>query len=907
MNAPTHRAPVRAVSTATAAFLFRRRGRAAALGAVGLALLFASVSHGCGGDASSANPVDGAKLPDAGPEASAAPDATDTPPWDAGPDAEPPPKTFTGCDSCIADGMLAARSPWPKFRGNMSQTAASKLKPKTTGGSLWKYKTGKGIFSSPIVAADGTVYIGSADRGYYAFTAEGKLRWKVPTGEIIDSAGLLDDRGRLYFGSGDGKLRAVDAQTGVSVWTFAAEDPSVNKAFINWFEGNVAIGRNGNLYVPNDNFSVYAVDRNTGKQAWKWLMNDQTWSLPAVDPKTGVLYIGNNYLAGSPLLGAFWKNTFAIDENGQQVWRQGVNASIAASAMLASGKMFVGAFDGYLRAYDPANGNILWSFGSIDHLYSSPALLPDGSVVQPSTDGTIYALDPDKGTVRWSYAAREPFRSSPAVDGDGHIYVGGGDGRLYVLNADGKKRFSIKLIEEDRNDLNASPALGEESVYIGGENGEVFSVPYDYCLRPEGKGDARCDTSPDEALPKDGVFLYYNTPFGSSLDTPPTQLDANQPIALSLFVRAAGSTVVALIDEASLQVTVDPPDEIATLVSGDRRFFTVQPKTRFSQAKTAISVSGNYLVNPTRDGLKFTGGTVGGTFKKTLQFDVSKGPAAPALSIPKTPGDASSVFELYRCAVPLPTILPSYNQIGFDSLHYLLGMVEGTPARSIAWFIGGMLDGTGKTLPDPATKVLFPVDVSYEDGLLTMTNESGFSVNAMNADISFDTFRASLHLGSSGQTVSSPVLHVTTNCNNIPTYGTFLVSLGFCNPNTGIMNVFGSYDFRGVGSKSAPSGLGTVAFAAAAAGLLTDAQVTATFTGNSVKLADHSYGLLLVDPSTGKPVSLQYGLKTTRTARATGEVDAVTVSIPKDKKPANARAYLMVDTYPAAVATLTLP
>ena len=35
--------------------------------------------------------------------------------------------------------------------------------------------------------------------------------------------------------------------------------------------------------------------------------------------------------------------------------------------------------------------------------------------------------------------------------------------------------------------------------------------------------------------------------------------------------------------------------------------------------------------------------------------------------------DPAATYEISAPVVPLPTILPSYNQIGFDSLHYLLG------------------------------------------------------------------------------------------------------------------------------------------------------------------------------------------------------------------------------------------
>src|SRR5687768_7670683 len=106
---------------------------------------------------------------------------------------------------------LAAGSPWPKFRHDLRQTGRSELPPRVTDDRPWVFHTGKGIFSSAVIGADGTIYIGSADRTFYAIGADGALRWSRPTGEIIDSSALLDDRGRVYVGSGDGHLYAFDA------------------------------------------------------------------------------------------------------------------------------------------------------------------------------------------------------------------------------------------------------------------------------------------------------------------------------------------------------------------------------------------------------------------------------------------------------------------------------------------------------------------------------------------------------------------------------------------------------------------------------------------------------------------------------------------------------------------------
>jgi len=69
--------------------------------------------------------------------------------------------------------------------------------------------------------------------------------------------------------------------------------------------------------------------------------------------------------------------------------------------------------------------------------------------------------------------------------------VGSGEGRLFVLNADGTLRWAMRLIDDRRNDLSSSPALGRDAIYIAGQSGAIFSVPYDYCLRDEAQTDER--------------------------------------------------------------------------------------------------------------------------------------------------------------------------------------------------------------------------------------------------------------------------------------------------------------------------------------------------------------------------------------------------------------------------------
>src|SRR5262249_45084131 len=160
---------------------------------------------------------------------------------------------------------------------------------------------------------------------------------------------------------------------------------------------------------------------------------------------------------------------------------------------------------------------------------------------------------------------------------------------------------------------------------------------------------------------------YFTTQFGRQLDVPPTTIEPNQPLTFSLFVRAAGDTVLAHIDAPSTTVTLDPPVPARVEVSGDRKFLTIVPLAPWAPeggGSLAVTIDGQYLVHPMREGLRFFGGEVGGTFSQTFTFDVAAVGADDTLPlpVPAAPGDPAGVWELYRVAAPLPTILPSYNQ-----------------------------------------------------------------------------------------------------------------------------------------------------------------------------------------------------------------------------------------------------
>ncbi len=537
------------------------------------------------------------------------------------------------------------------------------------GDKPWAFKTGKGIFSTPVIGADGTVYVGSADSDFYAIRGSGKLRWKFKTGNIIDSAAVL--RGNtVTFGSGDEVLYRLTTKRKV-VWRFRPTKPPVQGQQVNWWEGNADVGPGGVVYAGNTGGYEYAINPN-GKQKWVFAAGNSVWTDPAF-AADGTAYVGS-----------LDRSVYALDANGNKLWSTPTIGFIVSSPALGTdGTVYVGSFDSNLYALDGKTGVPKWQFSTGDHIYSSPAVGKDGTIYFASTDGNVYALDP-AGNLKWRYDTGDVVRSSPVLgpnaDGSGDVlYVGAGNGTLFALDAaSGKRRWSYDTtsadpILRDRNDLNASPALGKRGVYIGGEDGSVHYVPYDYCLH---RKDARCDTNPGQVF-ADDLSRVFPVTSGGNLQQGgyPQALPDSTTLVSRLVVRNQGTTADAQMQplpDAKSLVTPDPPFPFSATLSGDGHYLFVVPDTFLSPATDyTLHVSGAYSAGGLRVGPQAIGATSAAPFSDAIKFRTA--PGGGKLPLSKPTRKRASAFQLSRLAVPLPPFLPSVNQIGFDSYDLIAG------------------------------------------------------------------------------------------------------------------------------------------------------------------------------------------------------------------------------------------
>jgi outer membrane protein assembly factor BamB len=810
-------------------------------------------------------------------------------------------------------------SPWPMFRRDQRNTGSSPIRARHRPGDRpWRFRTAKGVFSTPVVGGDGTAYFGSADGNLYAVGPGGRERWRLRTEGVIDSAAALGARDpelgskTLTFGSGDEKLyrlrrlgRRHLARSRRITWTFEPTRPPGQGQIVNWWEGNVVIGPGGTLYAGNTGGGLYAFDPD-GTLRWLFPTTNSVWSAAAIDDD------GDTYFGSLDL------SVHALDPDGEQLWSRITVGFVASSAALGSdGTVYIGSFDGDLYALDPDTGAVRWQFPTGDHIYSSPALTADASgrttaIYVGSADGSMYKLTPD-GKLVWRYDTGDPIRSSPAVGraprGGGEIvYFGSANGKLYAIDgADGTRRWSYDAtpggrVLRDRDDLNSSPALGRRGVYIGGEHGHLIYVPYEWCLHA-GRDTRRCETHPGEEFPDDATEVYPVTPGGNT--NLGDRLSRNAPSASSpigrLVVRERGETLnAAMQGNAEDLVTPRPDFPFTAELSGDGHFLHVLP-TGFLRPDTAyrLDLAGAWNAPD-----------ASGRFDDEMRLRTA--PAhlrRPPLEVGRR---RATALNLRRLAVPLPPFLPSVNQIGFDSYDWIVGTLERSPpdangeGRALFWIVGAR-KRHGVREVDPGSEFAFPLLGRYRrDSVILSARDLTLTFSF--GPVPLNVFQLRGQLRRNLEMRPGANMYAETVCADVPVYGPVLPITGLCNADGNLVSsgtfITDAYDRRGRANRR-PRGLGVATITLERPGSTAGAaEATFSLRGNARYPASrHLASILLTDAATGEPLNLDYKALTSTTADSDGDLSRVRVEIPTGTElPPSVKLYVIADVFPLATA-----
>jgi len=349
---------------------------------------------------------------------------------------------------------------------------------------------------------------------------------KVWSTRIGDGAGRSGVRlqpafadGKLYLISTDGKLEALDAATGKTlwkqstrvgdgIWPFRHKKPGPDARYAG---GPTVLGNL--LVVGTLDGHVYAMYVATGKQLWSAEVDDEVISPPAID--AGVVYVrtnsGNVYAFDSnsgerkwaydqgnvpllslrgngPLLAAHGVVMFGSDDGnvislrsdtGAIQWKLPITKGLGRTDIqklndaddtlqLDGNILYATAYHGELTAVDATQGQLAWTRAFSSYVGMGVA---DKEVVGVDDDSLVWAFSKDGGGDLWKQDALQyHWLTAPAIQ-DKYAVVGGVDGYVHWLDlSDGKLAARVRL---SKDAIRARPVVNGDTVYVEDVKGHV--------------------------------------------------------------------------------------------------------------------------------------------------------------------------------------------------------------------------------------------------------------------------------------------------------------------------------------------------------------------------------------------------------------------------------------------------
>ncbi|WP_227131040.1 outer membrane protein assembly factor BamB family protein [Halorubellus salinus] len=312
-----------------------------------------------------------------------------------------------------------------------------------TGDELWQTVVdpfpnepnfGTELMATPTYA-DGSVYAISEASNLFALNAEtGAVEWRRSWDAVdrsTNTSPIVRD-GVVYVALGnpkekntDGGVRALEAGTGDTIWTYtdaggytadADPDDSTDENDNGYFEG-MAMG-DESLYLAGGYSGFVALDPETGAERWERHDvggEDVTFANGRIYG-----YTGEYVVCVTPGGTIDWK---------VQIGSYADNTGSQRGYAVLNGLLYLVSSGGEVIALDVNTGAEVWRSNPGDNqlgdVRGSPKLVGDGDVVYAATGvGTVYALDARTGAVRWHWTPTyRRIKSASTVVANGAIYM----------------------------------------------------------------------------------------------------------------------------------------------------------------------------------------------------------------------------------------------------------------------------------------------------------------------------------------------------------------------------------------------------------------------------------------------------------------------------------------------------
>lgn len=336
-----------------------------------------------------------------------------------------------------------------------------------------------------------------------------RVLWERDLGKGADGKGVTlvasVDGSTLYVAHVDGKVEAVSASSGASLWT---TDLDVE------IGGGPGVG-NGLVISGTTEGEVIALSQSTGNESWRTNVSTDIPAVPVSAHGVVVVHTNDGKLYGldmatgeqlwlfhraSPVLSLRGANTPVIEGNslyagldggkvvkldlntGRPAWETPIAyasgrteldrvVDIDGLLVLGPSMLYVVTFQGDMAAVNKADGKVKWRTS-----YSSyQGVISDGrSLYASDANGYIAAVSPQSGEILWRQKAFSGRRLSPPVMVGNLIAVADLEGYVHWLSPEDGS--IVARVEAVSSAVRAPLVAQGGTVYVYGDEGELAAV-----------------------------------------------------------------------------------------------------------------------------------------------------------------------------------------------------------------------------------------------------------------------------------------------------------------------------------------------------------------------------------------------------------------------------------------------
>jgi outer membrane protein assembly factor BamB len=327
--------------------------------------------------------------------------------------------------------------PWPTYGFDETRDRSVKLPLRPPYRVVWRHGAGSLVEFPPAIGYGRLYFSTNSGRFMAISTRTGKRAWKIETHRCVAASPAVGEykHGTVYAAFlNKPPCNQKHPKSGGRVIAFAVGNGRIRwqKAIGPSESSPLLVGKR--LYVADWDGRVWALDARTGRTIWK--------RKPARAPIKGAV----SSTAGKLYVGSYDGHLYCLGaQKGRLLWKAKAQRRLYGKSRfystpaLAYGRVYIGSTDGKLYSYGATSGRLLWSHGTGGYEYSSPAVWKR-LVFAGSYSNRLFAFDAATGDVRWTFRANGDISGSPTVIGN-VVYFATLEGRTYGLNARTGKRI----------------------------------------------------------------------------------------------------------------------------------------------------------------------------------------------------------------------------------------------------------------------------------------------------------------------------------------------------------------------------------------------------------------------------------------------------------------------------------